>query len=221
MKKTRNRFPEMITGYVDGELSNDKSRELEAEFDKNPDLKNEYVAESRLKKIIKSKAAVSGAPNGLRQRIERAVAREQADPPTFLTLLFSLFEYRPVVMSAALAFLILLMFLPSTLGLFQRIPHEAGVSTVRFSPGVVKMQGRIICLDCDVFANHKSTSLNHSQIHTPAVVTDSGEIWTIVVDNKAGKEIKADVDLLQREAIVEGRTFGSAQYIEVDRYTLL
>ncbi|MFQ5651299.1 MAG: anti-sigma factor family protein [bacterium] len=218
MKEERDRCDYLITGYIDGELNEKDRMEVEKLLQESPELLQRYEAECKLKELVTERLQIAKAPAHLRRRIERQIARG-GDLPTFWQLIQSLFEYRPVATSFALAVLAFSILLP-TFGVMTSSGDAGRSTSAGLSVHSAQLRGEIICLDCDLFLKYHGVPVRHQVIHRPGLRAEDGAVWTILQDG-TGKEIQYNRELLKRKATLFGVVFENPRYISVNKYKLL
>jgi len=217
MDKYDTKLLELITGYIDGELNEAETKRVEEVLEKSPQLRDFYVAEKRIKKVIRERLAIEKAPFHLRNRIRRQLAR-YGSRPSFWQLVYSLFEYRPAAASFAFAVIAFLVLLP----VYQivesngRVPSRSALPAVREA----ELEGEIICLDCDLFSvNQKGTVTHDRRMHRPGLRANDGTVWTILQDDE---DTPFQYNkLLRKHASLSGLIFENSRYIRVAAYKLL
>lgn len=214
--KNRDRESFLITGYIDGELSEQEKEQVEKLLKESESFRQQYESEKELKKLLLTKLKSAEAPAYLKARIERKIARGEARP-SFWELVQSLFDYRPVATSFATAMLVFLLLLPAYNIITERF---AGNTYTKSSVHNAQLQGEIICLDCDLFAKHSGTTAQHTILHRPGLKSDDGRIWTILQDDKSQRNPYGR-DLLRKKVVLSGILFEDAHYISVSDYKLL
>ncbi len=214
MKKVDNeKYQTLLTGYIDGELDEQERAEIEELLESDSEFRSLLLAESKLKDAVKTKVGTVKAPGLLRTRVERQLFRKGARP-SFWELVQSLFEYRPIASSFAVAMLVLLTLLP----VYRASESSQGAHGNRVL--TAQLTGEIICLDCDVFSRDGSGVEQHQVIRHPGVRTEDGSVWTILPKEASG-ELRYSRELLKRRGTFKGVLFQNAQYIRVNDYKLL
>jgi len=211
MKVDKENVKVLLTGYIDGELNEKQAAEVEASLEAQPGLRNEMLAEQRLKAAIRDKSGAVKAPAHLRERIDHQLMLRDATP-SFWSLLQSLFQYRPVASSFAVALLIALALLP----VYQL--KSSAVTAAGDSVHISDLIGELVCLDCDVFAAHHGGG--KPVMHRPAVRTENGDIWTILPAEESG-QLDFARHILKRRGVFHGTLYKNARYIRVSNYNLL
>ncbi len=220
MKRSQEELHELITGYIDGELSVDQTQEVEKLLAGSKELYDYYLSEKRMKEVIKNQLGAVRAPSHLRTRVRRQIART-GYRPGFFELVQGLFDYRPLATSIAFAVIAVLILTPTYRMIVEGhgfvTKPQASQPTVR----TASLEGEIICLDCDVFNPHLRTAEGHNPIvHRPGLKGDDGAIWTILGSGK-GLTPQYAQTLLRKRATLHGLIFDNPRYIQVDSFELL
>ena len=215
MKKDCSRFAYLITGYIDRELSVIDNDEVKSHLAKCSECKAAYVQELSVKKLIKERLPLYEAPVTLQRRIRRQLVRN-GDKPGFLQLVHSLFLYRPIAASFALAVIFCLAVLP----IYQMTAYAPDLLTdPKERTNGVELKGNIVCLDCDLFAQESDLTLDPA-IHRPGIVTEEESVWTFLNAN-VFIDLLHKKEVLNRKARVSGDLIQNARYIYVTDYELL
>lgn len=226
MKKKNDNVYQLITAYIDGELSPEQMKEVEQLLSETPEYHEHYLAEKRTKRLIKENAPVLQAPAQLRNRIRRQIARS-GYRPSFWELVQGMFDYRPAATGFAFAVIAFFVLLPAY-EMISRSAESLMQKSDSTAPGAKydELTGEIICLDCDIFTTHRNTPQAASYaehdpvIHHPGLRADDGAIWTIL-QNPSEEQGHYTRALLQKRAILSGTVFENSRYIHVDGYKVL
>lgn len=213
MKQKCDRFSVLITRYIDGELKPMDRDEVKTHLGQCSKCKEDYLQEIQVKNLVKDRLANVKAPAHLQSRIRRNLIRS-GSRPGFWQLLHSMFLYRPVATSFALALIALLMFLPT----IQII--ESPFDLLGRGTETAKLEGEIICVDCEFLSNNLGNAVHDQATHRSGLQAEDETIWTFVRGN-SNKELFQDQSLLRKKALVSGILFRNSQYIYVQEYKLL
>lgn len=212
MKRNCDKFAILITRYIDGELDTFAENEVKAHFQVCSECNETYKQEVQVKKLLRERLPIVKAPAYLRSRIRRSLIRD-GKRPGFWQLVHSLFLYRPVTASFAMALIAFLVLLPT----IQLLENPFSASEEESSTGHLK--GEIVCLDCE-FRTKSGVSPAHDQAHRHGLKADNASIWTFVQPN-SNKELLQDPEILRKKARVSGILFQKSHYIYVQEFELL
>ncbi|RMF63495.1 MAG: hypothetical protein D6743_10615 [Calditrichaeota bacterium] len=219
MKKDCTYFGSLITGYVDGELDDKKVLAVRAHLKDCKRCNESYLDEVKLKNVLKERVLKTRAPGYLRNRIRRQIFR-YGERPSFAELIQSLFAYRPIHSTLALAAIAIVVFF-STYELVQPLsPHTRQASTTGVSLKSGQLHGEIICLDCELLSHTTEGFVHDPKTHHAGLQADDGSIWTFM-HSPAGENIPANRNYLKKKAVVSGILFTNAHYIQVEELKLL
>ena len=212
MKKNCNKFSVLITRYIDDELDASGKNEVKTHLRDCPECNETYAAEAQVKKLVRERLPIVKAPANLRSRIRRNLIRD-GNRPGFWQLVHSLFLYRPMTASFAMALIGFLILLPSIQWLDN--PFNAQGEQAK----VTQLRGEIICLDCE-FRSKSGVNPAHDQAHRHGLKAEDESVWTFVQPN-SNKELLQDPKMLRKKALISGILFRNSQYIYVEEYELL
>lgn len=203
----------LLTAYIDGELDEEQMKEIRKLLESDAALYKSYEAEKQLCETMSKKLPTVKAPDYLRQRIRRDIMRGP-EKPTFWQLIHSMFEYRPLATSLAVAAMVVIISLPA----YQIVGTGFGPPVSAMKQGF--LDGEIICLDCDVFSDGTTNKGHDPELHRPGLRCSNGAIWTILPANGA-ERILYGRDLLKKKARLVGLIFNDSRYIRVSDFQLL
>lgn len=220
MEKDCHYYSPLITGYIDGELESSKGKEVKAHLEECPDCNKQYLNEKKLKKLVKERTPILKAPIHLHRRIRRQLLRK-GDKPGFWELVHSLFVYRPLTASFALAVIAFLVIFPT----YQMVESPLGqfAEESNVSAEIAKnaqLRGQIICLDCEFLSQTQEKISHDPETHRPGLKDENGKIWSFVYNNST-QDLIHNQNLLKKNVVVSGTLFKKSRYIYVKNYKLL
>jgi anti-sigma factor (TIGR02949 family) len=219
MKKDCNHYSPFISGFIDGELKPSERYEVKAHLDDCPNCNKQYLNEKKLKKLVKERVPTVKAPNYLHRRIRRQLVRK-GDRPRFWELVHSLFVYRPLAASVALALVAFLVVYPT----FQMGGNPFGRSSEdRESAETVEdveLQGQIVCLDCEFLSLSHEKGSHDATMHRLGLRSKDGTIWSFVHTNTT-HDLLFNESFIRKNVSVSGKLFNKSRYIYVKNYKLL
>ena len=222
---------EFIPSYIDQELSDDVTAQIDQHIEKCEVCRKELKAQVGLHRLLSEKLEAVKAPENLRKSIVSGIARRRVLTPNWLFRKMTL-EMRPLTGFAIAALLLLSVFSRDLIDLVRSdSPREtisapmisAGGSTI-VSSGTLELKdgvsatvvGRIICIGCylreNYMANHDCTKHGH---HI-GFITEDGNIWSFT-DNVESEKITLDKNLMGKTVQINGKLFNSAHFIDVYR----
>ena len=213
MKSNCNKFLVLITRYIDNELDSSGKDEVKTHLKECSECNESYLQEVQVKALLRERLPIVKAPAYLRSRIRRNLIRD-GKRPGFWQLVHSLFLYRPVTASFALALIAFLVFLPTT-QLLDKSVNVSGEETE-----TAELKGEIICLDCEFRSKSGVSPAHDPQSHRHGLRAEDESVWTFVRASSI-KELLQDQKLLEKRALVSGILFRNSQYIYVQEYKLL
>lgn len=217
MKNNCNKFNELITSYIDDELDVRRRKQVQSHLEACSECNDHYLGELNVKKLLKSQLPEIKAPVQLRHRIRRQLARK-GSRPGFWQLIQSLFVYRPIAASAALAAI-------AFFALFPRFEIRNKISPLLDSHSeqiaeVQDLKGKIVCLDCEFLSRNIKSVAHDNLTHRPGLKTDNNSIWTFLHTTNI-QELLHNQEFLNKNAVVSGILFENSRYIQVNDYKLL
>lgn len=212
MKNNCDKFSVLITRYIDDELDTSIKNEVKTHLQKCLECNENYEGEVQVKELLRERLPIIKAPAYLRSRIRRNLIRN-GKRPGFLQLVHSLFLYRPVTASFAMALIAFMVFLPTV----QLLDNP--FSVLEEQTKTAQLKGEIICIDCE-FRSKSGVSPAHDQAHRHGLKAEDETVWTFIQPN-SNKELLRDKNILRKKALVSGIIFRKSQYIYVQEYKLL
>jgi len=212
MKNNCDKFSVLITRYIDDELGVAAKVEVETHLQECFGCNETYEQAVQVKKLLRERLPIVKAPSYLRSRIRRNLIRD-GNRPGFWQLVHSLFLYRPVTASFAMALIAFMVFLPAV----QLLDNPFNV--IKEQMKTEQLRGEIICLDCE-FRSKSGVSPAHDQAHRHGLKCENDTVWTFVQPN-SNKELLQDPKMLRKKTLVSGILFRGAKYIYVQEYKLL
>ncbi|MFQ5823847.1 MAG: zf-HC2 domain-containing protein [bacterium] len=224
MKKDCYYFAPLITGYIDNELATSIRKEVKVHLDGCPNCYQSYLNEKKLKETVQEKLPTLKAPMYLRRRIRRQLVRN-GERPSFLELMQTVFIYRPVAASFALAVMAFLVLFPTYRMMVEGSTHvSSNLTKVENSAKSGELKGEIICLDCEILSHSEGVSKGQYK-HDPAthrsgLKSEDGTIWSFVHTN-ATHELLHNPKYLKKKAQITGTLFKNSRFIFVKGFDLL
>lgn len=219
MKKECYKFQPLITAYIDNELERQQENKVKVHLEQCPECQQSHAEELKLKKLLNEKVSILEAPTYLRDRIRHRLV-SGGPRPGFWHLIQSLFAYRPLPATLALAVIMFLVLFPTyrmiDSGAMQLKGAAATLGTSE--PGV--LTGQIICLDCEFLSKTGHPFTHDPLTHRPGLKTDDNTVWTFL-ETKDNQELLHSQKILMKKAVITGILFKKAHYIEVQEYRLL
>lgn len=219
MKKECYEFQTLITSYIDNELEVAQKNKVELHLEKCPDCQKSYSEELKVKKLIKERTSIFAAPAYLRDRIRHQLVRGSSKPG-FGELVQSLFTYRPLPASLALAVIMFLVLFPTYRMIDSGAVQLDGRSAAFDISEPGELRGEIICLDCEFLSKTGHAFTHDSMTHRPALKTADNIVWTFLHTDD-NQEVLHNHKFLHKKAVVTGILFKKAHYVEVQEYKLL
>jgi len=213
MKSKCDKFSVLITRYIDDELDVSGKNEVKTHLQECSKCNEAYEQEAQVKKLLRERLPIVKAPAYLRSRIRRNLIRD-GNRPSFWQLVHSLFLYRPVTASFAMALIAFMVFLPTV----QLLDNPFNV--VEEQAKTAQLKGEIICLDCEFRSKSGVSPAHDPQAHRHGMKAEDESIWTFV-QASSNNELLQDQKLLRKKALVSGIFFRNSQYIYVQEYKLL
>ncbi|MFQ5865207.1 MAG: anti-sigma factor family protein [bacterium] len=220
MKKDCYYYSPLITGYIDDELESAKTKEVKAHLEKCANCNKQYLDEAKLKQLVKERMPNLKAPNYLHRRIRRQLIRK-GGRPRFWELVHSLFVYRPLAASFALAVIAFLVFYPT----YQMVGNPLGQFSEdkNLSAETIKnaeLKGQVICLDCEFLSQSHEQASHDAATHRSGLKSEDGTIWSFVHTNNT-HDLLHNQKFLKEKVLVSGTLFETSRYIYVKNYKLL
>jgi mycothiol system anti-sigma-R factor len=209
-------FSTLITGLIDHELHPDQEDQVRNHLRECQVCSARYGAELKLKSVVKERLPIAKAPGYLHNRIRHQLVR-RGSRPGFLELIQSLFIYRPVIASFAVAVIAFLILFPA----FQIASHSTSGGFGRDAAVVDsgELVGEIICLDCEYLKKSGEQIFQHDEHHRIGIRADDRSVWTFLyTDSPRG--ISTD-DALMKRVKVNGTLFQDSHYVRVRSYEFL
>lgn len=225
------RFGELVHAYLDGELAGGEAAEVESHLELCADCFRSSQLEEGFRRIIRERAPSPAAP-ALERRVLEAIAAEHervavradgrpAGPRAGAT--------RRAWTARALAAAAVVLLAVVGLRLTGGGPWGTGGA----GPGdPAFVRGRLICLDCLMAAEERSSEPLATHLPRPRVPSDdpsqhhalrlrstAGRLWTLFPEEAAAATI-ADHDNVGREATVVGTAYPELGVIRTARLTL-
>ena len=213
MKNNCDKFSVLITRYIDNELDSLGKDEVKTHLTECSECNESYLLEVQVKELLRERLPIVKAPAYLRSRIRRTLIRD-GNRPGFWQLVHSLFLYRPVTASFAMALIAFMVFLPTV----QLLDNPFNV--VEEQAKTAQLKGEIICLDCEFRSKSGVSPAHDPQAHRHGMKAEDESIWTFV-QASSNNELLQDQKLLRKKALVSGILFRKSQYIYVQEYKLL
>ncbi len=213
MKSNCDKFSVLVTRYIDDELDVSRKNEVKTHLQECFECNETYEQEVLVKKLLRERLPIVKAPTYLRSRIRRNLIRH-GNRPGFWQLVHSLFLYRPVTASFAMALMAFMVFLPTVQLL------DSPFNAVEEQTKTEQLKGEIICLDCEFRSKSGVSPAHDPQAHRHGLKAEDKSVWTFVQPN-SNKELLHDPKMLRKKTLVSGILFRNAQYIYVQEYKLL
>jgi len=215
MQESCEKYKTLITGLVDDELDDNKKQSVKAHLDDCPGCHRIFVAESNIKKLVQQRCEMKSAPDYLKTRVRHNLQR-RGSRPGFWQLTKSMFEYRPVASSFAVAFVVIMMFT----SLFYANLTDTSADVINAGIVSAVLNGEIICLDCEHMPTGLMPSKQDMMMHRLGIRAEDATVWTFLYSGVA-KELMGDHQFLKQRISVKGTLFHESHYMQVKEYTLL
>ncbi len=213
MKSNCDKFLVLITRYIDDELDASGKSKVKTHLNDCSKCNQTYTEEVQVKKLVRERLPIVKAPANLRSRIRRNLIRD-GNRPGFWQLVHSLFLYRPMTASFAMALIAFLILLPAV----QSPDNPFNVQGEQTK--IAQLEGEIICLDCEFRSKSGVSPAHDPQAHRHGLKAEDESIWTFV-QASSNNELLQDQKLLRKKALVSGILFRKSHYIYVQEYELL
>jgi len=165
--------------------------------------------------LLRRALAPPGAPPGLRERIQAALAVEAAQHAAAAVRRRRL--YRPALGLALAASLLIAILLPPALrpGGFLRPAVTAG-------PRHIHYQGVVVCVDCAALGEPLEVQAScRSETHGSGLRLEDGALVRFTRRTAARPEPLVDPSLRGRQIVLDGDLYETIGYLEVTSYSLI
>lgn len=213
MKSNCDKFSVLITRYIDNELDASGRSEVKTHLQECSECNESYLQEVQVKELLRERLPIVKAPAYLRSRIRRNLIRD-GNRPGFWQLVHSLFLYRPVTASFAMALIAFMVFLPTVHLL------DNPFNVVEEQTKSEQLKGVIICVDCEFRSKSGVSPAHDPQLHRHGLRAEDKSVWTFVRAS-SNMELLQDQKFLRKRALISGILFRNSQYIYVQEYELL
>lgn len=220
MEKQCSYYSNLITAFVDAELSGPEKNEVEGHLKVCSQCNQSFLYEARIKKVVKKRLPILKAPGYLAQRIHRQLFSNKTKPQ-FTELVRALFLNRPLAASVAVASLLFLAVFSTYL--FSTYRHNSMnrfTSASELNGKLIELQGQIFCLDCELTHGDPHNQTPHTNVHRTGIKCAANQVWTFV-DSRATQELMHNHENLGRTVLVSGVVYPNSRFISVKNYRLL
>lgn len=213
-------YASLITAFIDHELDESEKQNVESHLKVCGPCNNSYLHEMRIKQVVNKRLKTLNAPEYLFQRIHRQLFSDEKKP-SFFKLVQTLFFYRPLAASMAVAALILIATFPTYLLSINRNSSAQRLVTFLEQNGeAIELQGQIICIDCELPHRDAHNRTPHTLAHRTGIRCSANQIWSFL-DTHDHQELLHDHKYLQKKVLVSGIAYQNAHYVYVKNYRLL
>lgn len=225
---------EYITSYVDQELTDEISAQIDQHLEKCEGCRKEMQAQVGLHRLLSEKLERKAAPVELQRDIINGIEKETKQNPIWLFRKVNV-EFKPVTGFAIAAMLLLSLFSTELINAVKQsgstpsfnVPVleggqivEANSSTIDLNQGVrATVVGQVVCIGCFLRENYLVNNNCDEHGHHIGLVTSDGNLWSFAANSKA-KIIQGDLDLKGKMIQVDGEVFHNAHVIDIYDYDL-
>jgi len=223
---------EYIPSYIDQELSDDISAQLDKHLESCENCRKELQAQLGLHRLLSEKLERKNAPADIQEGILSGLARQRVLSPSWLFKKFSV-EMRPVTGFAVAALLILSFF---SRDIFDKVvsgssPQRMNVpvlqgshvaadeaDTITLKDGVrATVVGQVVCIGCYLRENFHANYNCIEHGHHIGLITNDGNLWSFAANVKANNIILNEL-MLGKSIRIDGDIFYNAHYIDIHEF---
>jgi len=226
---------EYITPYIDQELSDIISAQIDEHVGQCENCRIELQAQLGLHRLLSEKLERKTAPESLKRKIVNGIAHQRVFSPSWLFKKIH-FEMRPLSGLAVAALLLLSVFSRDVITMITP-ERSAGIGavpvvernyltgrslqTIDIKDGVnASIVGRVICIGCYLRENFHAHYDCGKHGHHIGFLTEDGNLWSFTENGESGKIIE-DKNLYGKTIKIDGQIFYTAHYIDVNAFQFL